>query len=488
MSLRLGKPLVHGAWQAAWWGGHSTWSRLLGPAPRAAALDDAASRIETRASWADALHPLGRHQDPPAEALVVLAGQQPVLGGGAALVAHKAATAIALAEELADRWQRPVVPVFLLATQDHDSSEIDHLDTINTSKGSLLRFRCPMSPKSDMFCRAHWDETSFVRFKGMLEISNNHLDGVLESISSGSSIADHVAELLDQTFGPQGLYLVEAHRLPQEPTTAIMRRALSEGPELARTLAGGARALESVDRHPAFDPADTRPLVLESRDGRRRRLEPGDDQALDRLSRHPASFSPHAALRPIVQAATLPVVAQVCGPSEIVYLGQARELHQLFNVPAPALIPRLEATHLPASAFAAGEARDALLGRLDLSAGSAPAQRNERALLAAAREFAGSLRARDPGLAPRVQRFEERLVRTVRRLAEAPSWRGRGQLGPAQAIHPRGRYQDTTLSWLPQAWSADDPAGWARHIVSLAQPMAEPEHVVHAYPEDLSHG
>ncbi len=307
-------------------------------------------------------------------------------------------------------------------------------------------------------------------------------------MSPGGSLADHVAKLLDQTLGPHGLYLVEAHRLPQEPTTAILRRGLTEAPRLANALAQGAEALQSVDRRPSFDPADPRPLVLESRDGRRRRLEPEDKSALDRLEADPFSFSPHAALRPIVQAAGLPVVAQVCGPSEIVYLGQARRLHELFNVPAPALIPRLEATHLNPASFDPGESPASLLSRLDLAASPTPAQADAEDLLAAAHRFAGAVATQDPGLSPRLHRFEERLSRTVQQLAEAPHWRGRGQLGPAQAIHPRGRYQDSVLSWLPQAWSAGDPAGWGEHIISLSRPMAEPEHVVHAYPEDPSHG
>lgn len=307
-------------------------------------------------------------------------------------------------------------------------------------------------------------------------------------MSPGQSLADHVAHLLDLTLGAHGLYLVEAHRLREEPTTAILRQGLTDAPDLARTLSRGAEALQSVDRRPAFDPADPRPLVLESRNGRRRRLEPDDKGALDRLEADPASFSPHAALRPIVQAAGLPVVAQVCGPSEIVYLGQARQLHELFDVPAPALIPRLEATHLDPASFDPNESPASLLSRLDLAASPTPAQADEMDLLAAAHRFAGAMGAQDPGLGSRLQRFEERLARTVRRLAEAPHWRGRGQLGPAQAIHPRGRYQDSVLSWLPQAWSAGDPAGWGEHIISLSRPMTEPEHVVHAYPENSSHG
>lgn len=491
MSHRLARPLIHGAWQTAWWGGRSPWSLLLGPAPRLEALEQAAERVSAHPpaeGWNGSIHPLCRHKEAPKDALVVLAGQQPVLGGGAALVAHKAATAIALAKQLTERWGRPVVPVFLLATQDHDSSEVDHLDFISPLNGSLTRSRCPIHPKNEMFSKARWNSPGFNRFKHHMVESQALSDSALKFIIPGSSLSDHVATLLDRTFGDQGLYIVEAHRLPQGPTAAILSRALQEPAPLAEALSQGAISLDEVQRSPSFDPADPRPLVLESRGGRRKRLEPDDRDAAKRLSEDPVAFSPHAALRPIVQASCLPVVAQVCGPSEIVYLGQARQLHSLFGVPAPALVPRMEATHLSPAVFAEHPDPAELLMRLDLKLSPLPAQQAERDLLAAAHKFSETMRAQDPGLSPQLHRFEERLNRNARRLAEAPTWRRRGELGSTQAIHPRGRYQDATLAWLPQAWLANDPAGWGRHIVSLAQPMAEPKHVVHAYPESSTHG
>ncbi|HTE04781.1 MAG TPA: bacillithiol biosynthesis BshC, partial [Planctomycetota bacterium] len=142
--------IVHASWTADWWQGDgasatrspsgtvsgtartvrsAALEAAFGSAPSLAALAaaaDARARAGTPREWTTLLHgPAAR--DVPADALVVVAGQQPVLLGGAALVAHKAATAIALAKLLAREWRRPVVPVFLLATEDHDTSEVDHL-------------------------------------------------------------------------------------------------------------------------------------------------------------------------------------------------------------------------------------------------------------------------------------------------------------------------------------------------------------------------
>ena len=56
-------------------------------------------------------------------ALVVTTGQQPGLFTGPLYTIYKAISVAALARRLEAEWQRPVVPVFWLATDDHDFAE-----------------------------------------------------------------------------------------------------------------------------------------------------------------------------------------------------------------------------------------------------------------------------------------------------------------------------------------------------------------------------
>ena len=60
---------------------------------------------------------------PEPGALVVTTGQQPGLFTGPLYTIHKALSAAALARRLEAEWQRPVVPVFWLAGDDHDFAE-----------------------------------------------------------------------------------------------------------------------------------------------------------------------------------------------------------------------------------------------------------------------------------------------------------------------------------------------------------------------------
>ena len=465
-------PRVHAAWTRDWYAGDPALTALFGAAPSTGSLEQTARAVDAPAPpdhghWAACLMPEPEAAPVPSDALVVLAGQQPVLAGGPLLVAHKAATAIRLARDLGPSLGRPVIPVFLLATEDHDSSEVDHVDFFDHSNGSLRRVRAGIQPQHEAFFRSAWKAPDVERAVATLTDGRAQLDAKTLS----GSFSGHVVDLLRAAFGPLGLRFVEAHRL-QAAGAPILARALDEPTALASALTDGARALEALGLRASFDPDDPRPLVLESREGRRRRLEPADAEAGRRQASHPEDFSPHAALRPVVQAAALPVVAQVCGPSEIVYLGQARSLHGLFGVTPPVLVPRLEATRLPDGA--GPESLDAT----DLPGASADLDAALSRLLASVEEFERTVGAADPGLAGKLRRWHDAAARSAGRLAAAPAWRGRSPGGEADALKPRGRPQDTTLSWIAEAWRHGDPAAWGRHIVELCRPLEPPAHVV----------
>src|SRR5712664_1552252 len=73
-------------------------------------------------------------------AVAVVSGQQVGLFGGPAYAVYKAVTAIRLAEELSDAGI-PAVPIFWMATEDHDLDEVRHVTWFNS--GKLLRFELP---------------------------------------------------------------------------------------------------------------------------------------------------------------------------------------------------------------------------------------------------------------------------------------------------------------------------------------------------------
>jgi len=464
----LDGPRVHGDWTRAWWNAEAGFTSLFGDAPSEASFLRHADSIAAPERWTEILEP-GSLAAPPQDALVVLAGQQVSLGAGALLVAHKAITAVALARALEGLLERVVVPVFLLATEDHDSSEVDHLDFVHPAHRRLTRVRCPLRPGHDSFSRSHWSQPQYESVVGELARLWPDLGRRVPGLSGDRSAAAHARALLLDAFEPLGLRLAAAHRASRE-STWVFEEALRRTDELNDLLVAGGVRLERLGLRVSFDGTDRRPLVFESRDGRRRRIGASDHGVLARLGDDPGSFSPHAALRPLVQANSLPVVAQICGPSELLYLGQARALHTVLSLPPPILVPRLEATRVPSRQFL----RPDVFERSTDAIGTALL-----ALLHEAGDFTSVVRSEAPSLDRQLRRFLEKLRRDAQRLAEAPHWRT-ARLDEWTTLLPRGRAQDTVLAWIADAYSGIlSPPDWANRLLDLCRPMEPPRHVLH---------
>ena len=73
-------------------------------------------------------------------AVAVVSGQQVGLFGGPAYAFYKALSAIRIAEELSEAGI-PAVPVFWMATEDHDLDEVRHVSWFQA--GKLTRFELP---------------------------------------------------------------------------------------------------------------------------------------------------------------------------------------------------------------------------------------------------------------------------------------------------------------------------------------------------------
>src|SRR5690606_28009300 len=102
--------------------------REVDRAARAAAVRPHAQRL---GAPEESLRSLERLAHP--RAMAVVTGQQAGLLTGPLYTLAKALTAVRLAERL-DTEDRPVVPVFWVASQDHDVAEVDHAYLLDASE------------------------------------------------------------------------------------------------------------------------------------------------------------------------------------------------------------------------------------------------------------------------------------------------------------------------------------------------------------------
>lgn len=295
-------------------------------------------------------------------AIAVVTGQQPVLFGGPLYVLYKALAAIRVAQRLRERRETgpPVVPVFWVASDDHDFAELRSIGVLDEA-GALHAVR--YEPSDEPLGRpAHaiaLDETLeglLASLAGLLP-AGAHRDEVMSLLARcyrpGRSLSSAFAELLSALL--PGLVVLD----PSDPeikelAVPVLRRELLESSPTSRLAAEVGRQLLGAGYH---QQVPVRPgflnlfVVLEER---RRALSFDDgtveirglgrtlpvDEAARMLDRSPGDWSPGVLLRPLTQDALLPTAAYVGGPAEIAYHAQIGPAYQHFGLRRPILVPR----------------------------------------------------------------------------------------------------------------------------------------------------
>jgi bacillithiol biosynthesis cysteine-adding enzyme BshC len=312
--------------------------------------------------------------DPRAPALAVVTGQQPGLLGGPLLTLHKAAGALALARHLDGVGGFRVVPVFWLASEDHDADEANTA-TLLDRHGQPRRLRLPVEGDGrsliDLPVPPEASAALEAELAGVLpDTSRGRAARALAARRDGEDFATWAARILAGLLGDSGLVVVE----PLELTPwvgATYDWLLEHAAPIREAIGTSARALRAAGlAAPLGEPEpDATPLFLRPEPGGRRlrvgldpagrvtlRDEPGDldAQALRALVRaEPLRASGNVVGRVFVQNRHLPVLAYVAGPTEIAYWAQLRAAHQALGLLCPLALPRPEATWTDAKTDAA---------------------------------------------------------------------------------------------------------------------------------------
>lgn len=298
---------------------------------------------------------------------VVTTGQQPGLFGGPLYSLYKGLTAIRLARELEDRLEIPVLPVFWVASEDHDWEEVGHtwlLDQDNElrklevevppGEGDRPLHRVVPGPRLTKVLEEFLELLPPTDFRPALEIL------LREAYTERSTLSEGFHHLLDGLLGPAGLYRVDAGDPALKASSLpVLQREVTEWAAHGDLLASRAKDLETAGYgvQAAVLPAGVN-LFVEG-DGGRERLFGEEDggfhlrhsQArltlqgiLDLLERDPTRVSPNVFLRPVVESHILPVLSYVAGPGEMAYWAQLEPLFQAHDLPMPVVHPRVGVT------------------------------------------------------------------------------------------------------------------------------------------------
>jgi bacillithiol biosynthesis cysteine-adding enzyme BshC len=297
-------------------------------------------------------------------AVAVVTGQQVGLFGGPAYSVYKALTAVHVARELSERGV-DAVPVFWLATEDHDLAEVDHC--LFPKRGGFERFDLPVIGLAD---RRVGDvrlgdavAPLSVQAAGLLEGSCAEEVGrwITECYAPDETFGSAFGKLMARIFAGRGLIFLdpmsaELHRL----SLPTMHRAVKEHKALSAELVARSEALEKAGFHAQVKVTEQSTLVFRIVGGERLPMRAANggftvgnrtesiDEALNALEERPEEFSPSALLRPVIQDTLLPTVAYIAGAAEAAYHAQTSLIYEKLLGRAPAILPRASFTLVPA--------------------------------------------------------------------------------------------------------------------------------------------
>jgi bacillithiol synthase len=300
-------------------------------------------------------------------AAAIVTGQQVGLFGGPMFAIYKALTAVKLADQ-ATAAGIDAVPIFWLATSDHDLAEVNHvsipgpdglLRTLTTSSHGV-----PHAPVSNV--RLGEEILPVVEEAASLLGDSEASQFLRASYRPGETLGTAFARFHAQLFAPWGVILLDASDADLHRVAAPMYRAAIERVEdLDAALLARGDALEKAGYYQQVKVTPSSVLLFAMRDGARAAIhrrevsneagefvvggEPGAEKIssaalLDRIAAAPESFSPNVLLRPVVQDYLLPNLAYTGGAAEAAYFAQAGAVYEKVLGRVTPIVPRFSAT------------------------------------------------------------------------------------------------------------------------------------------------
>jgi bacillithiol biosynthesis cysteine-adding enzyme BshC len=257
----------------------------------------------------------------------------------------------------------PAVPLFWVASEDHDFQEIRET-TFLDRESELLELRLEDSAGHPLTAaqRLVGEQKALTQRLGSFLRGLDHAGQVLEWIEQSyraeNSLSEAFARLLASVLGSHGLVLLDA----SDPVLRMLSsrhylRAVEQAERVDQLQHSRIDELRAAGFEPQahWEKNYTLLFHLDSSGRYAIRRSNGEFSTEERhwtveelrqeMEKDPEHFSPSALLRPVVQDAVLPAAFYVGGPAEIAYFAQVQALSEVYGW-VPVIQPRLSVTLL----------------------------------------------------------------------------------------------------------------------------------------------
>lgn len=302
-----------------------------------------------------------------ADSVAVVSGQQAGLFTGPLYTIYKALSAVKLAGCLSTKGLK-AVPVFWIATEDHDFEEVAAAEFIGCDcRLASVQVSSAMHREGTPVGNVRLDDSINDTLKRLFDVLPESeftpdLSSLLrETWEPGRGYGEAFARMMTMLIGRYGLILLDPldARL-KHLASPLYADAARRAPEVAEAIETRSRELEEAGYHAqVVASADSFPLFLHTSDGARHaitRTPEGrykakacdEEYTAEELAawagREPSRFSPNVTLRAVVQDYLLPTVAYLGGAAEIAYFAQTAEAYRVLNRPVTPILHRASLT------------------------------------------------------------------------------------------------------------------------------------------------
>ncbi|SJZ42346.1 bacillithiol biosynthesis cysteine-adding enzyme BshC [Selenihalanaerobacter shriftii] len=294
------------------------------------------------------------------DAGAVVTGQQAGILTGPLYTIYKAITAILLAKKASRITNTDVVPIFWVASEDHDFEEINHINLINTDN-KLDTIKIEGDYIGTSIGDININDKAFDLIDSLVaqtydtDFKDKIISELYELAKDADDLAEWFSRIILELFNEYGLIIFD----PMWPeirklSVGIYKDIIKNQESLTEKLQETNQELQQLDYSLQINKDQDNSHLFVYLNGERNSLLINDqkfytrnqklvaDQSeiLKKIEDEPTAFSPNVVLRPIVQNYLLPTVAYVGGPGEISYHSQLKELYSIFDLQMPILYPR----------------------------------------------------------------------------------------------------------------------------------------------------